>query len=49
MKVEPELERRNKNPEHYDVIIIGTPVWAFTYTPAIRTFFSQAKLEGKQI
>ena len=26
------------NPVSYDVVIIGGPVWAFTLTPAVRTF-----------
>lgn len=29
------------NPENYDVVIIGTPVWAGTVTPAVRTYLSQ--------
>jgi flavodoxin len=27
----------------YDLVIIGTPVWAFTMTPAVRTFIEQNK------
>lgn len=49
MKAKPEIEPLQKNPSDYDLIIIGTPVWAFTYSPAIRSFLSQAKLSGKYV
>lgn len=29
------------NPLNYDLILIGTPVWAFTMSVAIRTYISQ--------
>lgn len=32
-----------KNPADYDLVIIGTPVWATTATPAVRTYLSQNK------
>jgi flavodoxin len=49
MKSEPELEKLSKDASKYDTIIIGTPVRAFTYTPAIRTFFKTIKLQSKKI
>ena len=49
MKVKPELEVLSKNPEEFDLIILGTPVWASTYSPAIRSFISQSRLSGKYI
>lgn len=49
MKEEPELESINVDFDKYDLIIIGTPVWAFNYTPPIATFFSNHKLIGKKI
>jgi len=49
MKAKPDIEPLQKNPSDYDLIIIGTPVWAGTYAPAIRTFLSQAKLSGKYL
>jgi flavodoxin len=48
-KKKPELEPYEKNPNDYDLIIIGTPVWAFNYSPAIRSFLSQTKLSDKKI
>lgn len=32
-----------KPPEQYDVVVIGTPVWANTMAPAIRTYLTQQK------
>ena len=32
-----------------DLVFVGTPVWAFTCTPAVRTFFSEQALEGKKL
>lgn len=49
MKIKPKLLSFAKNPNDYDVIIIGTPVWAYTFTPPLRTFFSEVKLQNKKI
>jgi flavodoxin len=49
MKKKPKLVEFLINPNDYDVIIIGTPVWAFNYTPAIRSFLTQVKLKNKKI
>jgi len=48
-KTKPELQALNLNPADYDLIFIGTPVWAFTFAPALKTFFSQTKLTNKKI
>ncbi len=48
-KLHPQLETFEKNPDDYDMVIIGTPVWAFTYAPAIRSFLSQVNLKNKKI
>jgi len=48
-KEKPELYAFEKNPQDYDVLFIGTPVWAFTYAPALATLFSTTKLKGKKI
>ncbi len=48
-KKSPELQPFDKNPKDYDLIFLGTPVWAGNYTPACRTFLSQAALTGKTI
>ncbi|MDD5112229.1 MAG: flavodoxin [Candidatus Altiarchaeota archaeon] len=38
-----------KNPADYDLVIVGTPVWAFTLTPAIRTYLSENRERFKKI
>ena len=48
MKEKPELLPFSKDPGYYDAIVIGTPVWSFTFSPPIGTFFSKAKLSGKK-
>jgi len=45
----PELQPLDKNPAEYDLILLGTPVWGFTYAPPLRTFFAQTALSGKKI
>jgi flavodoxin len=32
-----------KNPSKYELVIIGTPTWAWTLTPAIRTYLKKNK------
>ncbi|MBU4217277.1 NAD(P)H-dependent oxidoreductase [Candidatus Parcubacteria bacterium] len=49
MKEMPELLPLEKNPSDYDLIIIGTPVWAWTFTPPLRTFFATAKIQNKKV
>lgn len=49
IKEKPELLHLSKNPQGYDIIIIGTPVWAGNYAPAFRTFFSKVKIVGRKV
>lgn len=48
-KKKPELMPLEKKPEDYDIIFIGTPVWAYTFAPALRTFLTEHPLKGKKI
>ena len=48
-KKKPELEPYTFNASDYDLIIIGTPVWASNFTPPLRTFFENNDLTGKKI
>lgn len=48
-KKRPKLEVFEKNPAEYETIILGTPVWSFTYAPAIRSFLSTVILQKKNI
>lgn len=49
MKSKPALKPMEKNPADYEILFIGTPVWAYTFSPALRTFFATVKLVGKKI
>ena len=48
-KQEPEILPIDKKIEDYDLIIIGTPVWAWTYTPPIASFFQENRIHGKKV
>lgn len=41
LKKKPDLEDFEFNPDNYDTIFIGTPVWAGSFTPAINSFFAK--------
>ena len=43
MKETPELEQYEFDSSKYDLIIFGTPVWASTFTPPIRSFIKENK------
>ena len=49
MKKKPKLMEFDINPLGYDLIILGTPVWAWTYSPPIRSFLSKYDLTGKNV
>ena len=49
MKKKPKLNPITVNPLDYDLIIIGTPVWAWTFSPPIRSFISMFDLSGKKV
>jgi flavodoxin len=36
-----EIDPPAKDPAAYELVLIGTPVWAFTMAPAVRTYLSQ--------
>lgn len=49
MKNQPKLLPFSKNPEDYDIIFLGTPVWAWSFAPALRSFLANFKLKNKKI
>lgn len=49
MKRRPILLPFQVNPLDYDLIFIGTPVWAWTYSPPIATLLHSANFSGKHI
>ncbi len=49
MKKKPKLEEFDINPLGYNLIILGTPVWAWTFSPPIRSFLKKYDLTKKNI
>jgi len=45
---EAELAPLERRPEDYDLIVVGTPVWASHPAPAVRTFLAAHDLTGKR-
>ena len=45
----PKLLNDPIDLDRYETILIGTPVWAGSYTPPVKSFISQYKLQGKRI
>ena len=49
MNEKPELQPLDKNPNNYELIMIGTPVWAWGPAPPMKTFLEKYKFENKKI
>jgi len=49
MKKKPKLIEFDINPLKYDLIILGTPVWAWNISPPMRSFLSKFDLTGKKV
>ncbi len=47
--VEPPLKPYNFNADDYDVVVLGTPLWAWTYAPPLKTFIKGNNLSGKKL
>jgi len=45
----PTLTNESIDLSHYDTIIIGTPVWAGSFAPPIRSFVNDYKIVNKKI
>jgi flavodoxin len=44
-----EISPATKPTQDYDLIVIGTPIWAWSPTPAVRTYIKQNSLAGKKV
>ena len=44
-----EIAPTQKAPVDYDLVVLGTPIWAWAPTPAIRTYISKNSLAGKKV
>ena len=49
MKRKPKLEDYTVKPEEYDLIVLGSPVWAWRYSPPIHSFTTNHDLSGKKV
>lgn len=45
----PKIKPIPVNLSDYNTIILGTPVWWYTYAPAVATLLSEYDLSGKKI
>ncbi len=48
-KKKPELMDFDINPLEYDLIILGTPVWAWNISAPMRSFLSMFDLTGRKV
>lgn len=49
LQKKPVLQPLAIDPRDYDMLFIGTPVWVWTYAPALTSFFSSIPLQAKKI
>jgi flavodoxin len=45
----PQLKPYEINFLSYDAVIVGTPVWASTFAPPIRTFFADHQMQNQKL
>ena len=45
----PALKPYSFDAAAYDKVVIGTPLWAWTYAPAIGTFLAEHDVRGKKL
>ena len=46
---EPELKPLAHSPAGYDAVILGTPVWWYTFAPAVKSALTAADWTGKTV
>ena len=45
----PEIKPLGVDLSAYDTVILGSPVWWYTFAPAMHSFLNQADLSGKTV
>lgn len=45
----PDIKPLDINLADYDTVVLGTPVWWYTFAPAVKTFLAEQNLSGKKI
>lgn len=48
-KAHTNIDEPSKNPADYDLVILGTPIWGWNITPALRTYMNNHKDHFKKI
>lgn len=43
------IEKLKKEPKDYDIVVVGTPIWAWNMTPAVRSFLTVYKDDLKKV
>lgn len=49
LNIVPKIQYKNVNIDDYENIIIGSPVWAGSYSPALKAFLKKEKIKNKNI
>jgi flavodoxin len=49
MRERPVLKPIQHRIEDYELIILGSPTWAFTFSPPMRSFLASQSLVGKKV
>lgn len=49
MGAKPEIEPVDRDWNEYDMIFVGTPVWAWTAAPPIMSYLDKANIRGKRV
>ena len=49
MDGKPDIKKLLVNPSDYDVIFLGSPVWWYTFAPAINTVLNSFDFKGKTV
>lgn len=44
----PQIKPLNVNIKDYDTVILGTPVWWYTFAPAVKTFLNNNDFQVRQ-
>mgnify|MGYP001826151465 CR=1 FL=1 len=49
LKRQSRIQPTRKDPSQYDVVILGTPIWAWNLSPPMRTYISEQKAKFNQV
>jgi flavodoxin len=49
MREKSRIETPKKRPSDFDLVFIGSPVWGWNLTPAVRSYLSSTDLGGRPI